>query len=142
MPSPAQWFAGARPRTLPAAAVPVAVGTAVAASQGDLVWWRVAAAAVVALAMQVATNYANDYSDGVRGTDDRPCRAAAPRRIGDGPARFGEAGRAASFAVAGVAGLALAAAVGLELLLVGARVDGGGLALHRGTTALRLLGPR
>ena len=79
-----------------------------------------AAAAVVALAMQVATNYANDYSDGVRGTDDRPRRPLRLVASGTGPARFGEAGRPARFAVAGVAGLALAAAAGWGLLLVGA----------------------
>ena len=120
VPSPAQWFAGARPRTLPAAVVPVAVGTAVAASQGDLVWWRVAAAAVVALAMQVATNYANDYSDGVRGTDTD--RVGPLRLVASGTAPPGSVKRAAllSFAVAGVAGLALAAAAGWGLLLVGA----------------------
>src|SRR5699024_7854696 len=65
------WLAGARPRTLPASVVPVAVGTACAVDRvdGGLVWWRAIAAAIVALALQIATNYANDYSDGVRGTD-------------------------------------------------------------------------
>ncbi|HVM67799.1 MAG TPA: 1,4-dihydroxy-2-naphthoate polyprenyltransferase, partial [Acidimicrobiales bacterium] len=67
-----RWVAGARPRTLPAAVVPVAVGTACAQVElhGNVIAWRVAAALVVALALQVGTNYANDYSDGVRGTDD------------------------------------------------------------------------
>ena len=64
------WVAGARPRTLPAAVVPVLVGTACAAGEVDvIVWWRAAAAMVVALAIQVGTNYANDYTDGMRGTD-------------------------------------------------------------------------
>lgn len=65
-----QWVAGARPRTLPAAVVPVAVGTGVAVSYGDGVWWRALLALVVALLLQVGVNYANDYSDGVRGTDE------------------------------------------------------------------------
>ena len=115
-----QWVAGARPRTLPAAVVPVAVGTAVAASQADLVPWRAVAALVVALAIQVATNYANDYSDGIRGTDDArvgPVRLVAQRLASPRAVR-----RAAliSFAIAALAGLALATAVGPELILVGA----------------------
>ena len=67
-----KWIAGARPRTLPAAVVPVLVGTACAAGRvpGGLIWWRAVAAMVVALAIQIGTNYANDYSDGKRGTDD------------------------------------------------------------------------
>ena len=64
------WVAGARPRTLPAAVVPVLVGTACAAGEVDVVAWRALGGGVVALALQVGTNYANDYSDGVRGTDD------------------------------------------------------------------------
>ncbi|MGV3759706.1 MAG: 1,4-dihydroxy-2-naphthoate polyprenyltransferase, partial [Actinomycetota bacterium] len=64
------WVAGARPRTLPAAVVPVLVGTACAVGVADeVVAWRAVAAGVVALMLQVGTNYANDYSDGVRGTD-------------------------------------------------------------------------
>lgn len=112
------WWAGARPRTLPAAVVPVLVGTAVA----DVVpvWWRFGAAMVVALALQVGTNYVNDYADGERGTDDDrvgPMRlvasgAASPRQV--------KVAAAVAFAVAAVAGLALAAAVGWELVAVGA----------------------
>src|SRR5271157_567818 len=63
------WVAGARPRTLPAAVVPVVVGTAVAGADGSVVWWRSLLALVVALGIQIGTNYANDYADGVRGTD-------------------------------------------------------------------------
>ncbi len=115
-----RWVAGARPRTLPAAVVPVLVGTGVAAGQGDVVWWRVGAALVVALATQVATNYANDYSDGVRGADD--ARVGPVRLVAGGLASPASVKRAAllSFAVAGVAGLALALAVGPELVAVGA----------------------
>src|SRR5438093_13104251 len=72
VPAPAWrlWVAGARPRTLTAAISPVLVGTAAAAAAGArVVGWRFAAALVVALALQVGVNYANDYSDGVRGAD-------------------------------------------------------------------------
>jgi 1,4-dihydroxy-2-naphthoate octaprenyltransferase len=99
----------------------VLVGTAAAASEGPVVAWRALAALVVAVALQIGVNYANDYSDGVRGTD-------TPARLG--PARLTAAGLAApatvrraagiAFAVAGLAGLALAVAVDLRLLLVGA----------------------
>lgn len=119
-------MAGARPRTLPAAIVPVLVGTAVAAD-GDLgagkglTAWRFAAALVVALALQVGTNYANDYSDGVRGTDSGG-RVGPVRLVGAGLAAPAAVRRAAllSFAVAGLAGLALAVAVSPWLLVVGA----------------------
>lgn len=118
------WVQGARPRTLPAAVVPVAVGTACAVGQvpGGLIWWRAAAAMVVALALQVATNYANDYSDGVRGTDADDKRIGPVRLVGQGLASPAAVKRAAiaSFAVAGLAGAALAAVVGPELVVVGA----------------------
>lgn len=116
-----EWVQGARPRTLPAAVVPVLVGTACAAGSG-VTWWRAGAALVVALAIQVATNYANDYSDGRRGTDDPGRRVGPVRLVGWGIKSPEAVKRAAllSFAVAGVAGLALAAAVGWELLAVGA----------------------
>ncbi len=115
-----RWVAGARPRTLPAAVVPVLAGTAVAASQAEVVWWRAVLALVVSLAIQVGTNYANDYSDGVRGTDD--VRVGPVRLVAGGLASAGEVKRAAflAFGVAGLAGLALALAVGPELLVVGA----------------------
>jgi 1,4-dihydroxy-2-naphthoate octaprenyltransferase len=118
------WVAGARPRTLPAAVVPVLVGTAAAVGEvpGGLIWWRAACALVVALAIQVATNYANDYSDGIRGTDADERRVGPVRLVGQGLAAPAAVKRAAfaSFGVAGVAGLALAIAVGPELLVVGA----------------------
>lgn len=118
------WVAGARPRTLPAAVVPVAVGTATAVGtvDGGLVWWRAVAAMIVALALQIATNYANDYSDGIRGTDVDGKRVGPVRLVGQGLAEPGAVKRAAilAFAVAGVAGAALAIAVGPELFLVGA----------------------
>jgi 1,4-dihydroxy-2-naphthoate octaprenyltransferase len=114
------WLAGARPRTLPASAVPVLVGTAVARAAGQVVWWRAVAALVVSVALQVATNYANDYSDGIRGTDER--RVGPVRLVASGVKSPAAVKRAAllSFAVAGAGGLALAAAAGWWLLAVGA----------------------
>ncbi len=119
------WVAGARPRTLPASLVPVAVGTAVAVDRdlgwdGGIIWWRVAAALLVSLALQVGVNYANDYSDGVRGTDD--ARRVGPQRlVGSGAVPAGQVKWAAlsAFGVAGVAGAALAAAAGWWLIGVG-----------------------
>ena len=119
-PAAARWVAGARPRTLPAALVPVLVGTSVASGQGEVVWWRALAALVVALAIQVATNYANDYADGVRGTDDvrvGPVRLVASRLAS--PAAVKRAALLAG-AVAAVAGLTLVPAVGPEVLVIGA----------------------
>lgn len=116
------WVAGARPRTLPAAVVPVLVGTACAAGVVDVVVWRALAAGVVALALQIGTNFANDYSDGVRGTDDPGRRVGPVRLVGWGlkPPRAVKKAALLSFAVAGGAGLALALAVGPELVVVGA----------------------
>ena len=112
------WVAGARPRTLPAAVVPVAVGTAVAVGEG-IVMWRFLAALIVALAIQVGTNFANDFQDGVRGTDD--VRVGPVRLVASGLASASVVRTAAlaSFGLAAVFGLALAAAVGWELVLVG-----------------------
>ena len=112
------WVAGARPRTLPAAVVPVAVGTAVAVGEG-IVMWRFLAALIVALAIQVGTNFANDFQDGVRGTDD--VRVGPVRLVASGLASASAVRTAAlaSFGLAAVFGLALAAAVGWELVLVG-----------------------
>ncbi len=104
--------------------VPVAVGTAVAVGTvpGGLIWWRAAAALIVSLALQVATNYANDYSDGVRGTDADDLRVGPVRLVGQGLAAPGAVKRAAAaaFGVAAVVGAALALAVGPELFVVGA----------------------
>jgi 1,4-dihydroxy-2-naphthoate polyprenyltransferase len=113
------WMAGARPRTLPAAIVPVAVGSGVAAGYGEFVAWRAALALVVALALQVGVNYANDYSDGIRGTDEQ--RVGPVRLVGSGLAtpRQVLAAALASFLVAGLAGLVLAAVVSWWLLLLG-----------------------
>jgi 1,4-dihydroxy-2-naphthoate polyprenyltransferase len=114
------WVAGARPRTLPAAVVPVVVGTAVASADGSVIWWRSLYALIVALAIQVGTNYANDYSDGVRGTDAR--RVGPVRLVAGGLARPGEVRTASfcAFGVGAVAGLVLALATTPWLLVVGA----------------------
>jgi 1,4-dihydroxy-2-naphthoate octaprenyltransferase len=123
--TPADWIAGARPRTLPAAVAPVLAGTGVAAydgawDDGQGAWWKALLALVVSLALQVAVNYANDYSDGIRGTDDD--RVGPMRLVGSGAASPGAVKRAAflAFAVAGVAGLALAATTAWWLVAVGA----------------------
>jgi 1,4-dihydroxy-2-naphthoate polyprenyltransferase len=115
-----EWIAGARPRTLPAAIVPVAVGSGVAFGYGRFSAWRAALALVVALALQVGVNYANDYSDGVRGTDEQ--RVGPLRLTASGLARPRQvlAAALASFAVAGAAGLVLAAVTSWWLLLPGA----------------------
>ena len=118
-----RWVAGARPRTLPAAIVPVCVGTACAVAEVDrLIVWRAVCALIVALALQVATNYANDYSDGIRGTDSAERRVGPVRLVASGLAAPSMVKRAAllSFGVAGAAGLALAVAVGPQVLVVGA----------------------
>jgi len=116
------WVGGSRPRTLPAAVVPVLVGTACTTGEADVVAWRALAAGAVALALQVGTNFANDYSDGVRGTDDPAQRVGPVRLVGWGVQPAGAVKRAAvlSYATAALAGLALALAVGPELIVVGA----------------------
>ena len=119
MATPAQWLEGARPRTLPAAVAPVAAGTGAAAAVDGFRLGPALLALLVALALQVGVNYANDYSDGVRGTDAD--RVGPLRLVGSGVASPGAVKRAAllSFLVAGVAGLVLAALVAWWLLLVG-----------------------
>jgi 1,4-dihydroxy-2-naphthoate polyprenyltransferase len=114
-----RWLIGARPRTLPAAVVPVLVGAACATGHGGIVWWRLGAALVVSLALQVGVNYANDYSDGVRGTDTE--RVGPVRLVASGLASPSTVKRAALavFGVAAVVGLALAAATTWWLLVVG-----------------------
>jgi 1,4-dihydroxy-2-naphthoate octaprenyltransferase len=98
----------------------VVVGTAVAGSVGQAVWWRALLALIVSAAIQVGTNYANDYSDGIRGTDD--ARVGPLRLVASGLKSPTAVKRAAftAFAVAAVAGLALAAVAGWWLVLVGA----------------------
>jgi 1,4-dihydroxy-2-naphthoate octaprenyltransferase len=124
------WLSAARPRTLPAAVSPVLVGTAAAERFST---WRVVAAMVVAVAVQVAVNYANDYFDGVRGVDTverrGPQRVVAAGLVS--PASMRRA-MIAALGVAALAGLALAAAVGWQLVLVGALCFAAALAYSGG----------
>lgn len=102
MATAAEWVAGARPRTLPAAAAPVLVGTGAAAQIEAAHVGRALLALGVALALQVGVNYANDYSDGVRGTDTE---RVGPMRLTASGAAFPRQVKAAAFAAFGVAGL-------------------------------------
>jgi 1,4-dihydroxy-2-naphthoate octaprenyltransferase len=97
----------------------VVAGTGVAAYDGDAVWWKALLALVVSLALQVAVNYANDYSDGIRGTDAE--RVGPMRLVGSGAASPAAVKRAAflAFGVAGLAGVALAATTAWWLVAVG-----------------------
>ena len=120
MADPREWLAGTRPRTLPAAVVPVLIGSGVALGYGRFSWWRALLALVVALALQVGVNFANDYSDGIRGSDERrvgPVRLVA---AGLAPPRQVLAAALGCFVLAGVAGLTLAAVTSWWLLAVGA----------------------
>jgi 1,4-dihydroxy-2-naphthoate octaprenyltransferase len=115
------WVAGARPRTLPAAFAPVLVGSAVALFADGFSWPRAALALLVSLALQVGVNFANDYSDGIRGSDAD--RVGPVRLVGSGRAAPAAVKRAAfsCFAVAAVAGLLLVVLSGQWwLLAVGA----------------------
>ncbi|WP_396898316.1 1,4-dihydroxy-2-naphthoate polyprenyltransferase [Mycolicibacterium sp.] len=120
MASFAQWVEGARPRTLPNAVSPVIAGTGAAAWLDAAVWWKALLALVVALALIVGVNYANDYSDGIRGTDD--VRSGPLRLVGSKLASPRAVLTAAilSLAVGAVAGLVLAAVSAPWLIAVGA----------------------
>ncbi len=115
-----QWVAGARPRTLPSSIVPVVVGTGLAIGFGHAIWWRAAVALLVSMLLQVGVNFANDYSDGVRGTDEvrvGPMRlvaakAASPRQV--------LAAALLCFLLAAACGLALVVVTSWWVLLVGA----------------------
>ena len=112
MASLAQWIEGARPRTFPNAVAPVIAGTGAAAWLHSAVWWKALLALLVAVTMVIGVNFANDYSDGIRGTDDERAgpvrlvgsRLAAPRSV---------------LAAAGVS-MAIAAAAGVVLALTSA----------------------
>ena len=112
------WVQGARPRTLGAGVTPVVVGTAAA---GVFVSWRFVAALLVAIGLQVGVNLANDFHDGVRGVDT-PDRLGPPRLTSSGlaPARTVLLAALLSIFVAGIAGLALAAATTWWLVPIGA----------------------
>ncbi|MHB2023927.1 MAG: 1,4-dihydroxy-2-naphthoate polyprenyltransferase [Mycobacteriales bacterium] len=120
MAEPKHWVEAARPRTLFAAVAPVAVGTGAAAGVHSAVWWKALLALVVSLALQIGVNYANDYSDGIRGTDTN--RVGPLRLVGSGLAspRSVRAVAFGFFSLAAAAGLALAATSSWWLLVVGA----------------------
>lgn len=119
MATPAQWLSASRPRTLPAAIAPVLVGSGCGHALGHFSLGRSALCLVVALALQVAVNFSNDYSDGVRGTDRD--RVGPMRLTGSGAARPGQVKVAALifFGVAAGAGLVLALLTAWWLILVG-----------------------
>jgi 1,4-dihydroxy-2-naphthoate octaprenyltransferase len=120
MATPAQWIEGARPRTLPAAISPVLVGTGAAAYLDGFVWWKALLALGVALALQIGVNYANDYSDGIRGTDEN--RVGPLRLVGSKVATPGQVKTAAftCFGVGAVLGVILCATTNWWLLVAGA----------------------
>jgi len=111
---------GTRPRTLPAAVAPVLAGSGAAAHASAFVWWKALLCLGVSLLLQIGVNYANDYSDGVRGTDAD--RVGPMRLVGSGAAAPA-AVRFAAFGCLGVGaalGLVLAATSSWWLVLVGA----------------------
>src|SRR6202008_4197120 len=110
-----QWVSGARPRTLPNAVAPVVAGPGAAAWLHSAVWWKALLALAVALALIIGVNYANDYSDGIRGTDDvrdGPVRLVGPRWV--------LTAAVTSLTVGAVAGLGLALLSAPWLIAVGA----------------------
>lgn len=114
------WIEGARLRTLPAAVAPVIAGSGAAAYEAAFVWWKAVLCLALALALQVGVNYANDYSDGIRGTDDD--RVGPLRLVGSGAATATavKAAAFACFAVGAAIGLVLAATSTWWFVLVGA----------------------
>ncbi|WP_280476797.1 1,4-dihydroxy-2-naphthoate polyprenyltransferase [Nocardia farcinica] len=120
MATAAQWLEGARPRTLPNAIAPVIAGTGAAAALDAVVWWKAVLALLVSLALIVGVNYANDYSDGVRGTDDE--RVGPLRLVGSRLASPAAVKNAAilSLALGAALGLVLALTTAWWLLLIGA----------------------
>ncbi|MGW1743234.1 1,4-dihydroxy-2-naphthoate polyprenyltransferase [Nocardia sp. NPDC001965] len=120
MATAAQWIEGARPRTLPNAIAPVVAGTGAAAAIDGAVWWKALLALGVSMALIIGVNYANDYSDGIRGTDDD--RVGPLRLVGSGLASPAAVRGAAigSLATGAVLGLVLALLSAPWLLLVGA----------------------
>ena len=115
------WIQGARPKTLPAAIAPVVVGAACAQLESSMQnnWLNAVFALAVSLALQVAVNYANDYSDGIRGTDKN--RVGPLRLVGSGAKKPADVKKATflAFGVAAVFGFVLAATTTWWLLLIG-----------------------
>ena len=112
-----KWVLGARPRTLPAAIAPVVVASALAGP--DFNWFRAALALKVGVWLQIGVNYANDYSDGVKGTDEN--RIGPIRLVASGLASAKAVKNAAyiSFSIASVAGLWLSLLTSPFLILIG-----------------------
>jgi 1,4-dihydroxy-2-naphthoate octaprenyltransferase len=124
-----QWIEGARPRTLPAAIAPVLIGTSIAyvelhGSSAGIDWAsfvvRALLALIVALALQIGVNYSNDYSDGIRGTDEvrvGPVRLVGQKLASPQSVKFAAFG---CFGVAALGGLILVLLTGTWwLILVG-----------------------
>ena len=108
----AQWISGARPRTLPNAIAPVIAGTGAAAWLDGALWWKALLALAVSTSLIIGVNYANDYSDGIRGTDDE--RAGPMRLVGS------KVAAPRSVLAAAIISLVLAAAAGVALALLSA----------------------
>jgi 1,4-dihydroxy-2-naphthoate octaprenyltransferase len=113
------WIAGARPKTLGAALAPVLIGTSIAINQDSFMPVNAGLALVVALFLQIAVNYANDYSDGIKGVDAN--RVGPIRLVGSGLAPAARVKMAAiyCFLIASVSGLVLSLRTELWLVLVG-----------------------
>ena len=144
MASAREWVAGTRVRTLPAAVVPVLIGSGVAFGYGKFSLWRAVLALLVALALQIGVNFANDYSDGVRGTDAAGRRAGPMRLVGSGAATPREV-KYAAFLLLFRGLLPRAGARGLYLVVDRGRrgaVRARGVVLHRGVAAVRVPGAR
>jgi 1,4-dihydroxy-2-naphthoate polyprenyltransferase len=117
--APRVWWSAVRPATLAASVAPVLAGTAIAVYEGGARWWAGVAALVIGLAMQLGVNFANDYSDFVRGADRKrvgPLRAASSGMVAPGQVRNAAI---AAFGVAGLVGLAVSLAVDTRLLVAG-----------------------
>ena len=108
----AQWISGARPRTRPNAIAPVLAGTGAAAWLDGALWWKALLALAVSISLIIGVNYANDYSDGIRGTDDE--RAGPLRLVGS------KVAAPRSVLAAAIISLVLAAAAGVALALLSA----------------------
>ena len=117
-----EWIQGARPKTLPAAVAPVLVGTALAFPNPNYV--NALLALIVSLSLQVGVNFANDYSDGIRGTDAE--RVGPLRLVGSGLAKASAVRNTAfsCFVIAAIAGLYLSSRSSLWLILIGALAIG------------------
>lgn len=113
------WVIGARPKTLVAAVVPVLVGTRLAVGEGQFQWWAAALSLLVALSLQIGVNYANDYSDGVRGADSH--RVGPTRLVASGLMSADSVKWAAffCFGIAALAGLVLSIFTHPWLLVLG-----------------------